>query len=191
MPEYLWTARLETAATARNVSLTSPQTLAGDGSDRRYYRLLGSPTVVLLFHPFPPGGEVNENDSYYLVGRHLRAHGVPVPEIYVLEHESGINAFAAGYSTADAAVASSRNLKVTKIAPSTPTAGQDTVFTMPFVPGAPGAVATSPARSRSITRQSESAARSCSVRGQQPSPATGAAPSHRPSLKQRPSSHEV
>ena len=78
----LWTARLEAAARARNVSLTSPQTLAGDGSDRRFYRLLGSPTVVLLFHPLPPGGEVNENDSYYLVGRHLRARGVPVPEIY-------------------------------------------------------------------------------------------------------------
>ena len=82
MPEYLWTARLEAAATARNVSLKCPQTLAGDGSDRRYYRLLGSPTIVLLFHPFPPGDEVNENDSYYLVGRHLRAQGVPVPEIY-------------------------------------------------------------------------------------------------------------
>ena len=82
MPEYLWTARLEAAAAARNVSLTSPQTLAGDGSDRRYYRLLGSPTIVLLFHPFPPGGEVNENDSYYLLGRHLRAQGAPVPEIY-------------------------------------------------------------------------------------------------------------
>ena len=82
MPDYLWTARLEAAAKARNVSLTSPQTLAGDGSDRRYYRLLGSPTVVLLFHPFPPGGEVNENDSYYLLGRHLRGKGAPVPEIY-------------------------------------------------------------------------------------------------------------
>ncbi len=32
------------------------------------------------------------------------ASGVPVPEIYVLEKESGINAFAAGYSPADAAV---------------------------------------------------------------------------------------
>ena len=82
MPDYLWTAALEAAAKARNVSLASPQTLAGDGSDRRFYRLLGSPTVVLLFDPFPPGGEVNENDSYYLVGRHLRAHGAPVPEIY-------------------------------------------------------------------------------------------------------------
>jgi Zn-dependent protease with chaperone function len=36
------------------------------------------------------------------------ASGVPVPEIYVLEQESGINAFAAGYTAADAAVAVSR-----------------------------------------------------------------------------------
>jgi Zn-dependent protease with chaperone function/uncharacterized tellurite resistance protein B-like protein len=36
------------------------------------------------------------------------ASGVPVPEIYVLESESGINAFAAGYSPADAAVAVTR-----------------------------------------------------------------------------------
>jgi Zn-dependent protease with chaperone function len=33
------------------------------------------------------------------------ASGVPVPEVYVLEHEPGINAFAAGWSPADAAVA--------------------------------------------------------------------------------------
>lgn len=33
---------------------------------------------------------------------------VPVPDIYVLEQESGINAFAAGYSTSDAAVAVTR-----------------------------------------------------------------------------------
>jgi Zn-dependent protease with chaperone function len=36
------------------------------------------------------------------------AAGVPVPEIYVLEQESGINAFAAGYTPADAAVAVTR-----------------------------------------------------------------------------------
>lgn len=32
------------------------------------------------------------------------AAGVPVPEIYIMENEAGINAFAAGYSPADAAV---------------------------------------------------------------------------------------
>jgi Zn-dependent protease with chaperone function len=36
------------------------------------------------------------------------ASGVPVPEIYVLEQETGINAFAAGYVPADAAVAVTR-----------------------------------------------------------------------------------
>ncbi len=36
------------------------------------------------------------------------ASGVPVPEVYVLEGESGINAFAAGYAPGDAAVAVSR-----------------------------------------------------------------------------------
>ena len=36
------------------------------------------------------------------------ASGVPVPEIYVLDQESGINAFAAGYTPSDAAVAVTR-----------------------------------------------------------------------------------
>lgn len=36
------------------------------------------------------------------------ASGVPVPEIYVLEEEAGINAFAAGFNTGDAAVAVTR-----------------------------------------------------------------------------------
>jgi Zn-dependent protease with chaperone function len=36
------------------------------------------------------------------------ASGVPVPEIYVMEQESGINAFAAGYSASDAAIAVTR-----------------------------------------------------------------------------------
>lgn len=36
------------------------------------------------------------------------ASGVPVPEIYVLDSEAGINAFAAGFSPADAAVAVTR-----------------------------------------------------------------------------------
>ena len=36
------------------------------------------------------------------------ASGVPVPEIYVLEDEAGINAFAAGYTPADAAVTVTR-----------------------------------------------------------------------------------
>ena len=36
------------------------------------------------------------------------ASGVPMPEVYVLEHEDGINAFAAGHTPADAAIAVTR-----------------------------------------------------------------------------------
>ncbi len=36
------------------------------------------------------------------------ASGVPVPQVYVLEHEAAINAFAAGYSPSDAVVAVTR-----------------------------------------------------------------------------------
>ena len=37
------------------------------------------------------------------------ASGVPMPQVYVLENEEGINAFAAGHSPSDAAVAVTRN----------------------------------------------------------------------------------
>jgi aminoglycoside/choline kinase family phosphotransferase len=82
MSEVFKTLRLQAAVAERGATLEGAQPLAGDGSDRRFFRLLGSPTIILLFHPHPPGGAVNENDSYYLLGRHLRARGVPVPEIY-------------------------------------------------------------------------------------------------------------
>ena len=84
-----WTARLEAAVATRGASLAEAQPLAGDGSERRFYRLLGSPTLVLLYHPYPPGGEINENDSYYLIGRHLKARGAPVPQIYAYDRPEG------------------------------------------------------------------------------------------------------
>lgn len=45
---------------------------------------------------------------YNVVEEIALASGIPVPEIYVLEHESAINAFAAGFTPADAAVAVTR-----------------------------------------------------------------------------------
>ena len=81
MPDYLWTARLEAAAKARGVSLTSPKPWPATAPTAGFIACWGRPPRCPL-HPFPPGGEVNENDSYYLLGRHLRAQGAPVPEIY-------------------------------------------------------------------------------------------------------------
>ena len=61
------------------------------------------------------GTEVAENTTDFQL-RRLRnvveeiaiASGVPVPKLYVMEHEAAINAFAAGYSPSDAAVAVTR-----------------------------------------------------------------------------------
>lgn len=74
---------------ARGATLAGAQPLAGDGSDRRFFRLPGPSPLVLLYHPYPPGGEVNENDSYFFLGRHLKARGTPVPEIYAYGREEG------------------------------------------------------------------------------------------------------
>lgn len=81
--------RLAAAVAELGATLAAARPLAGDGSDRRFFRLLGSPPVVLLSHPQAPGREVNENDSYAAIGRHLRDKGVPVPEIYAYCREEG------------------------------------------------------------------------------------------------------
>ncbi len=62
------------------------------------------------------GGTLVPADVYDPLRRRLRnvieemaiASGVPVPEIYVLEQEMGINAFAAGFTPGDAAIAVTR-----------------------------------------------------------------------------------
>ncbi len=62
------------------------------------------------------GGTLVEADArdplrrrlYNVVEEIALASGIPVPEIYILEQESGINAFAAGFTAADAAVAVTR-----------------------------------------------------------------------------------
>jgi len=74
---------------ARSVSLAQAQPLAGDGSDRRFFRLPGEPSLVLLYHFQPPAREVTENDSYFSIGAHLKARGVPVPEIHVYCRQEG------------------------------------------------------------------------------------------------------
>lgn len=62
------------------------------------------------------GGSLVSPDAQDPLRRRLRnvveeiaiASGVPVPEIYVLEEENGINAFAAGFTPGDAAIAVTR-----------------------------------------------------------------------------------
>lgn len=89
MADLLYSRNLQEAVARRHATLNLAQVLAGDGSDRKFFRLFGSPTLILLSHVNPPGGKVNENDSYFLIGRHLRGKGVPVPEIYEYNRSEG------------------------------------------------------------------------------------------------------
>ena len=84
----------------------------GIGSLYRMASLRGGGETVAL----QMGGVPVPEDTIDLHLRRLRnvveemsiASGVPVPKVYVMEHEAGINAFAAGYSPSDAVIAVTR-----------------------------------------------------------------------------------
>ncbi len=54
--------------------------------------------------------EPDERKLLNVVEEMALASGVPVPQVYVMDEEKGINAFAAGHSTSDAAVCVTRGL---------------------------------------------------------------------------------
>jgi aminoglycoside/choline kinase family phosphotransferase/dTDP-glucose pyrophosphorylase len=65
--------------------------LAGDGSDRSWYRLSwGGRTLVLADHGIRPSLETCEADAFIAIGRHLQQKGVPVPAIGVHDAFSGL-----------------------------------------------------------------------------------------------------
>ena len=89
-----------TAAVIGLASLSKTMTLRGGGGE--VARQLGGTLVD------PDSRDPLRRRLVNVVEEIALASGVPVPQIYVLEQEAGINAFAAGYSLADAAVAVTR-----------------------------------------------------------------------------------
>ncbi len=77
---------LEAAKTGVSIALPSGTaqvtSLFGDGSDRLFRRIrYGKQHFVFLSSPRSKLDGVDENDSYFLIGRHLFSCGVPVPRI--------------------------------------------------------------------------------------------------------------
>ena len=65
--------------------------LAGDGSQRRWYRLsAGEKQMVLVSHGIRRGPGTEEVDAFVAIGRHLKAKGVPVPQVYWHDPFSGL-----------------------------------------------------------------------------------------------------
>lgn len=69
----------------------------------------GSVATLLGGRPVPPGSSDPDKKRLLNVVEEMAiASGLPVPAVYVLDDEEGINAFAAGYSPSDAAIGVTR-----------------------------------------------------------------------------------
>lgn len=65
--------------------------LAGDGSDRKWYRLsAGARTLILADHGIRKQDARSEVDAFVAIGRHLLTSGIPVPEIFLFDTFSGL-----------------------------------------------------------------------------------------------------
>lgn len=75
--------------------------LAGDGSNRQFYRIRknGRDSFLAVLPPHAPGIPATpypglaEAEAAYHIGRHLHSYGIPVPEIIAFESRSGIILF--------------------------------------------------------------------------------------------------
>ncbi len=64
--------------------------LAGDGSDRKWYRLSsGDFSLILADHGLNGQRETSEARAFVAIGKHLYQKGIPVPEIYFHDILSG------------------------------------------------------------------------------------------------------
>jgi aminoglycoside/choline kinase family phosphotransferase/dTDP-glucose pyrophosphorylase len=65
--------------------------LHGDGSDRRWFRLVCGPyNVILADHGIRKTLSIQEVDAYVAIGRHLHQLGLPVPRIYLADTFCGL-----------------------------------------------------------------------------------------------------
>lgn len=64
--------------------------LAGDGSDRTWYRLLSDECSLILSDHGIQTQALAEVDSFIAIGRHLLKQGINVPEIYLHDRFSGM-----------------------------------------------------------------------------------------------------
>ena len=65
--------------------------LAGDGSDRLWYRLrAGSSSLILADHGLRADSRTAEVDAFIAIGRHLRAAGIAVPRIFLFDRWAGL-----------------------------------------------------------------------------------------------------
>jgi len=100
-PRLLLASTLATVAVIALASLFRVAALRSGGGESVAMQMGGTPVPE-------DTGDFNLRRLRNVVEEVAIASGVPVPRIFVLEHESAINAFAAGYAPADAVIAVTR-----------------------------------------------------------------------------------
>lgn len=77
--------------TDSTASHTESEQLAGDGSDRQWYRLKnGATSIVMVDHGIRRNDSCAEVDAFVDIGRHLFSKGIPVPRIYEFDRFAGL-----------------------------------------------------------------------------------------------------
>ena len=75
----------------KHISGTHMQKLAGDGSDRLWYRYTQEETsIIMVDHGIRKGSETEEVDSFIQIGKHLFNKGIAVPNIIQSDPFSGL-----------------------------------------------------------------------------------------------------
>lgn len=95
---YLEVARAVMAASAFGGALRHPsatavrwQALAGDGSDRRWYRATAlNSSLVVAEHGIKPSPATCEAEAFVAIGDHLHRQGLPVPKIFCADTFAGL-----------------------------------------------------------------------------------------------------
>jgi NDP-sugar pyrophosphorylase family protein len=81
----------ETALGRKPSGTIKKQTLQGDGSDRKWYRLTHqAQSLILVDHGIRTDSHPQEVDAYVAIGRHLAANKVAVPRIYIQDRHAGL-----------------------------------------------------------------------------------------------------
>jgi aminoglycoside/choline kinase family phosphotransferase len=64
--------------------------LSSDGSDRRFFKIQWKSKPALAIEPSPGNIGISETHSYVAIGNHLARAGIPVPQIYDFNKDTGI-----------------------------------------------------------------------------------------------------
>lgn len=56
--------------------------LPSSGSNRRYFRLTGTQTLIGVY-----GTSVDENEAFFYMAEHFRKNGLPVPEVHIVSED--------------------------------------------------------------------------------------------------------